>query len=228
MAHKVWKSPFYRGTTKGSKKFTVDVTQSISAGLSGNAGLVEHLVPWMKERGFTRILDFGAGALRHTLPLLDQGFEVTAVEFKEAFSRPKANKNLEIARTKDGFSELIWPKDFINSSQRFDVILLIFVLQVVPNKSDRERILDEIRKKLDKNGPKRLYYASRFGEGSRLKDEDKFRDGWILGFKNLTQSFYTEWNAATTHKMMRRKHFIPAGNYSGASQPFIYELEAGL
>jgi len=204
------------------------VTQSISSGLSINAGLVAHLSSWMKERGFNRILDFGAGALRHTLAFLNEGFEVTAVEYKEAFSRPKAKENLQIARTKDGFSELIWPKDFIHSKQKYDVALLIFVIQVVPFKTDRNRILDEIKKKLDNNGPKRLYYASRFGEGRKLSDEVRFNDGWILGLKKSTQSFYTDWNAATTHKMMKKKGFFHAGNYSGASQPFIYDLKPGL
>lgn len=228
MPKKIWETPFYSGTSKGGKKFVVDVTQSISAGLNANAGLIQHLVPWMQERGFKRILDFGAGALRHTLQLLDNGFEVTAVEFEEAFKRPKANENLKIARTKDGFSELIWPKNFIKSTKKFDVVILIFVLQVIPTKSYRGRILDEIRKKINKNGPKRLYYASRFGEGRYMKNENGYKDGWVLGLKNATQSFYTEWNAENTHSMMKQKGFMHAGNYLGASQPFIYELKAGL
>ena len=74
MASQRWSDPIYRGTTIGGQRFVVDVTESISSGLPPNSGLIKHLVPWMNDRGFTRILDFGAGALRHTIPLLKKGF----------------------------------------------------------------------------------------------------------------------------------------------------------
>ena len=228
MSKLVWENPIYRGKDKSGKNFTIDVTQSISAGLSANSNLVEHLVPWMKERGFTRILDFGAGALRHTVALLEKGMVISAVEYKEAFSRPKAKINMEKARKYDGFTELVWPEDFIKSTRKYDVILLTFVLQVVPVKKDRGRIIGELIKKFDRNGPKRLYYASRHGVSRSLKDEDKYNDGWIQGYRNSTQTFYTEWGAAETHEMMEKYKLMHAGNYGASSQPFIYELRSGL
>ena len=83
-------SPKYNVTLLDRTKVAIDVTNSISAGLEPNHGLIETLVPWMKDRGYQKILDFGAGALRHTIPLLKEGFELISVEFESAYSRPKA------------------------------------------------------------------------------------------------------------------------------------------
>ena len=61
-----------------------------------------------------------------------------------------------------------------------------------------------------------------------MKDEDRYNDGWIRGYKNSTQTFYTEWNATETYDMMKKYKFNHAGNYGNATQPFIYELNPGL
>jgi len=228
MSKKSWQNPIYKGITNGGKSFIVEVTESIAPGLPHNSALINHLIPWLKDRGYKKILDFGAGALRHTLPLLDAGFEVTAVEYQEAFNKSIAKNNLEIAKTKGNFNELIWPKDFISSTEKYDIILLIYVLQTIPEKEDREQILNEIKRKLDNYGPKRVYYASRYGDSIDLKDEDRFKDGWIKKLKNPKQSFYTEWNAKETHDMFLKKKFQYAGTYGNGSQSYIYELENGL
>lgn len=75
MARKTFESPFFHGTDSSGKKFTIDVTSSIAPSLDANQGLIESVTSWMKEHHCTRILDFGAGALRHTLPLLRAGLE---------------------------------------------------------------------------------------------------------------------------------------------------------
>lgn len=228
MSKEIWKSPLYPATDAVGEKHMIDVTQSISAGLKHNEALVGHIIGWMKERGFTRVLDFGAGALRHTLALLDAGLEVTAVEFKQAYSRDKAGEKLKAARSREGFIELYWPSDFLKKpAKKYDVAVLAFVLQVVPNKTDRVRILKEVAKRLDPIGPQRIYYASRFGDAKNLKDDRKYKDGWIRGSGAAT-TFYTEWNAAETHAFMKKRGFVHAGRYGGSAQPFIYERNAGL
>jgi hypothetical protein len=223
-----FQSPFYNVTTQGGSKLTIDVTNSISAGLDPNSGLVGHLIPWMKERGFSRVLDFGAGALRHTIPLLKKGIEVVSVEYERAYQRPKAAEARADAAKLDGFTALLWPHDFLKSKHRFDVALLLYVLQVVPIKADRKKILEAIGQRFDGNGPKRLYYASRYGDTTGLKDEMKYNDGWVKGIGEKDRSFYTEWNAHSTNELFQSHGYERVGGYSGASQGFIYDYKPGM
>src|SRR5438045_7981875 len=101
-------SPLYKATMENGVKVTIDVTNSISSGLPANKGLIESVVAWMRERGYSRGLDFGAGALRHTLPLLKEGFEVTAAEYEKAYERGKCYENRLAAQKYPGFAELVW------------------------------------------------------------------------------------------------------------------------
>src|SRR4051812_13704738 len=106
MGRKLFESPFFNGTDSSGKKFTIDVTSSIAPSLSANAGLIASITKWMKEHHCVRILDFGAGALRHTIPLLRAGFEVTAVEYENAFKRPVAAKKRTAAKRFSQFNDL--------------------------------------------------------------------------------------------------------------------------
>jgi SAM-dependent methyltransferase len=177
----------------------------------------------MKEHHCRRILDFGAGALRHSLPLLRAGFEVTVVEYENAFKRPVAAKKRAAAKRFNHFAGLVWPHDFIRSKEKYDVVLLVFVLQTVPEKSERNRILYEIAKKLDPDGPRRIYYASRFGDKTEADKAHAYRDGWIRKLDNEHQTFYTEWSPAETESLMKKQKFERTSGYSGASQSYIFE-----
>jgi hypothetical protein len=221
-------SPLYTATIANGDKVTIDVTNSISAGLEPNSGLIENLIPWMQERGCKKILDFGAGALRHTFPLLKAGFEVIAVEYESAYDRPKAKEYLTEARKDSGFTELIWPHSFLHSKIRYDVALLMYVLQVIPVKVEREIALKAIGEHFNRNGPKRLYYASRYGEAVNLSDDAKYNDGWVMGKSVHDRTFYTEWNAATTDQLFEHCGYKRAGSYKNASQPFIYDYHPGV
>jgi hypothetical protein len=221
-------SPLYNVTTNGGDKLTIDVTNSISAGLTANAGLIRHVSQWMRKTGATRVLDFGAGALRHTIPLLERGYEVTAVEYARAYQRPKAAEFRTEAEGYHTFTKLMWPHDFLGCKLKYDVALLAYVLQVVPVKADRDAMLKCIATHLDKNGPKRVYYASRIGDARQLEPEMRYNDGWVRGRGSNDRSFYTEWTAADTDAFFLRAGFVRAGTYTGATQPFIYELPGML
>src|SRR2546429_616534 len=77
----IWKKPIYRLTSKRGKDILIDVTSSVSPGLPPNKAVTE-LVDFFRNKDVQKIVDFGAGALRHTFPLLDTGFQVCAVEFE--------------------------------------------------------------------------------------------------------------------------------------------------
>src|SRR5439155_27303182 len=100
------------------------------------------------QKNVERIIDFGAGSLRHTFPLLDAGFQVCAVEFQENFDRPVCAKALAEAKQHSNFSTLIYPNDFISDRRRFDAAFLCYVLQVMPIRTERDTVLKHLRKKL--------------------------------------------------------------------------------
>ena len=225
MARKPFESPFFNGTDSSGKQFKVDVTSSIAPSLSSNTGLVDSVISWMKEHNCRRILDFGAGALRHSLPLLRAGFEVTAVEYENAFKRPVASKKRAAAQRFAHFEDLVWPHDFLKSREKYDVVILVFVLQTVPEKKERDTILKEIAKRLDRNGPRRLYYASRFGDRTETDTRHRYKDGFIRKLDNEYQTFYTEWAPSETEKFMKKRGFERTGGYSGAQQAYVFEYK---
>jgi len=156
---------------------------------------------------------------------LRAGFEVTAVEYENAFKRPVAAKNCTAAKRFRHFNDLVWPHDFLRSKEKYDLVLLVFVLQTIPEKKERDAILQEIAKKLDRRGPRRMYYASRFGDKLDSDKPHAFKDGWIRKLDQKHQTFYTEWTPGETEKFMEKRRFERIGGYSGASQSYIFEYE---
>src|ERR1043166_6384555 len=133
----LWKSPLYTLNAPSGAKIKIDVTTSISAGLQPSNVLTDTVIPFFLSNGIQRIVDFGAGALRHTLPLLAAGFEVSAVQFESALARPAAAAALAMARGYGNFTSLVWPHDFLRDRTRFDAALLCYVLQTMRSEGRR-------------------------------------------------------------------------------------------
>jgi len=83
----MWEKPIYKIKAINGNIITIDVTASCAPGLKPNE-VFKKIIPFFKRKNIETILDFGAGSLRHTFPLLKSGFKVCAVEFKEQFQRP--------------------------------------------------------------------------------------------------------------------------------------------
>ncbi len=216
---------FYSGIDSSGERFTIDVTSSISYSLPPNNGLIDSVTAYAESLTTVRILDFGAGNFRHTLALLRKGFGVTAVEFPQVFNRPAAKKNLKKAMSFREF-DFISPVDFYRSPvETYEIALLTYVLQVIPIKKERRIILDQISDKL--RGPRRLYWASRYA-GIADDSTHEYRDGWIRNIDRNLQTFYTQWTKAETDALFMKAGFVRSGNYSGASQPYIYERKGNV
>jgi len=225
---------FYTVKTATEKNVRIDVTNSISSGLEANKAIREEIIPWMKERGLRRVLDFGAGALRHTIPFLEAGFEVICVEFPQAYTRPTAAKIREEWASHDGLTEIFSPKSFLKCRRRYDVALLLYVLQTIPDSSDRRTAMRQIASCFDRHGPRRLYYASRTLPPKELAemDESKIisrcgRDGWVMGRGEKGRSFFTQWNSAGTDEMFLGEGFVRSDTCGGFEQGFVYDLNPG-
>lgn len=217
-----WQSPIYLLTSKQGKRISIDVTSSVSAGLPPNRVILDELIPFLKSKKVKTILDFGAGALRHSIPLMSAGFQVCMVDFEEGYRRSMASSALKNARKHPNYSALIWPKDFLKDKRKFDCALLIYVLQVMPIPKERSSLLRNIYKKLNK--PAYLFYASRFNQ---LTDEEKkyrVTDGYYKYPKRKLHSFYREFTTEETHALFKSRGFKSLRNLSkrGTDQMLVY------
>ena len=221
----MWKSPLY---SYHAGSLVIDVTSSISAGLPPHRCLTNRFKPLVQAAEGRRILDFGAGALRHTLPLLrSPHFEVCAVEFEEAFVRKEAADARETAQRNANFSTLIWPKAFKRDRRRFDAAILSYVLQVMPEVREREMVIEQIAKKLVEGG--HLLYMSRFGQVTAEMKTRQLKDGYWMWPNRQTHSFYVEFTHEQTDKMMEKHGLERAHSWSegGKEQVFVYRKPAG-
>ena len=145
----LWKDPVYRMRAKSGKYISIDVTKSCSPGLNPNQS-IEELAAFFKSKEVVSILDFGAGALRHSLPLLEHGFHVYAVEYEEQFKRPSCAQAFAIAKKNPNFTSLIYPKQFRSFRKKFDAAMLSFVIPTMPRPVERRKLLNLIKRKMKK------------------------------------------------------------------------------
>ena len=222
MAPIVWDKPLYKLKSTRGETITIDVTGSVSAGLSPHQAIQE-VIPFLQRHGVQTIVDFGAGALRHTIPLLTAGFLVCAVEFEEAFARPACKKVLQQAKQYPGFSALIWPREFRRDSRRFDAALLSYVVQVMPVPAERSLVLALLKKKLKKGGF--ILYMSRNGQPIPDK-RSRCGDGYYMNPQRKVHTFYREFSTEETHTKFKGIKFEPVVGSPlrkrGNEQVFLY------
>src|SRR5271156_6352756 len=157
----MWNSCFYKLKDARGKDVVIEVTSSVQPGIPHNNAINE-FISQLTEKKLTKVVDFGAGALRHSFPLLRSGFQVCAVEFEEQFKRPECARALNRAQKDSNFSSLIWPGQFERDRRRFDAALLCYVLQTMPVPKERKNVLRFLKKKLSDDGY--LLWMSRYGQ----------------------------------------------------------------
>jgi hypothetical protein len=199
----MWESPIYKfedeTTEKGKivkRPFFINVTYSVPRKFDdpGKAliGVFKKITSNLKPAE-TNILDVGAGKLRNTLWLLQKGFHVWAIEFPELEKRlPEAKKKWDLARRYSNFHDVTCPKDFMKLDKKFDVILFINEINVMPIPLERYILLAICREKIKKDGI--LLWHQWRGLADHPKDytkENEFIDGYLKG-NGPNHTFYVE------------------------------------
>jgi hypothetical protein len=220
---KTWRTPFYKLETPLGKPVVINVTRSVSAGLPPTKVLTEKIIPLFQARNVRRIVDFGSGALRHAIPLLEEGFTVCAVDFEAGYQRPATADALKKARSYGNFCELVWPQDFIKDRSRWDAALLCYVLQTMPVPQERELLLKILKTKLVNDAY--VFYTSRYNQvAGTITNAQRVSDGYFMYPKHTEHSFYREFRTDETHAMMKRFGFehIRSLSERGTDQMFLY------
>lgn len=217
----MWEKPFYLLNDRKGKKVAIDVTSSAQPGLPPNDA-VREFIGFLKRKRAKRVLDFGAGALRFTFPLLDAGFQVCAVEFEEQFAKPSCAEARKRANKDSNFSSLIWPREFRKDKTRFDAAMLCYVLQIMPIPDERDLVLRYIANKLRDDSY--LLYMSRYGQMDSASQAKEVSDGIYRWKEREYHTFYREFTADVTHELFQGKGFkhIKSLAVRGTEQIYVY------
>lgn len=201
----IWESSIYKFRVPANaeeqqgdlKEIAIDVT--LSAPPFPDPGDVlesafGEMFDYLGDKKKLKILDFGAAKLRNTVYLLKKGYQVQAVEFEKLLNEPgQAFEMREKAKEfKDKFGEPVFPDAFVNSKQRFDLVLLINVLSIMPVPAERLLVLQYCRERLKEGG--HLFYYSMHGDKyykAACTDDVRIGDGYYMN-KGKHKSFYRE------------------------------------
>jgi len=222
----LWKSPVYQfripsGTDADGnqlvKEVVVDVTTSAPSFDAPGKTLrriftevFDHL-RFQKSEKTDRVLDFGAGKLRNSVYLLGKKYNVTAVEFEKLSKESvQGQRMLEKAkRSGSRFRELIFPHEFVQSNARFDIVLIVNVLNVMPVPSERLLVLQHCYEKLRKGGY--LLWYTQYGDldqNKRCTNLNVLGDGYYIGGNRKFKSFYREFSAHEIDEMLTSSGFV--------------------
>ena len=142
-----------------------------------------------------RVLDFGAGSwLRYSqrVAKLMPGSELVVVEYAEAFRDDAATVRDMVARDAE-----VWrPIDLVRDLKRsFDLILLVNVLNTLPEEAHRQSIFDTLAARLNPKGWL-LIYQRIWAKSENPQGAVAYGDGWFVpqGPDEFT------YRAATGHK----------------------------
>jgi hypothetical protein len=205
-ADSIWRSPLYIFKAKqgldasDDVEILVDVTWSSKPTRPKMApALQKTLRATFDHLGGSKlkILDFGAGKLRHTLPLLEKGHTVDAVDFRSLYLKPtpEIKKNLQRAQQFGGrFTQVVYPSDFAKQKKHYDLILLINVLNVMPEPLERYFVLHKCNENLSKGG--HLLWFCQHGDELQLKATSglQITDGGCTSRKGR-KTFYKDYNS---------------------------------
>lgn len=143
-----------------------------------------------------RVLDYGCGKLRYTIPLCELAKEVIAIDSNEQILRKQKIWNektsVMVYSNKIDNLEVYSLNDTKWKEYKYDFILCSNVLSAIPNDLDRIKVLNNIKSILSYKGKAlitTLYRNSYFSLYKMRESSIKYHDGWIVKNGSLF-SFY--------------------------------------
>lgn len=227
----MWQSPIYRfksETDEGIgklkyKEFTINVTNSAPP-MKTPGKQLENIFDYVLNRfdpSKTKILDLGAARLRNSKYLVEKGFQVYSADFEDLFKEGSAGYNrLKELEESENFNQLIFPKDILNINEKFDVILLINVLTVMPIPIERLCLTSLIRKLISDKGIF-LWISDPMIRNKKNEYKRPLIDGFLTGVKRKkVESFYVELHEEVIRAMIELSGFKINKDISKNSKKF--------
>ncbi len=184
-----------------------------------------------RKKENTKILDIGAAKLRNTVYLLKKKYTVHACEFEDLFQRMGQAKDfLEKAHKYRHFKKLIFPNEFLQNEQKYDVILLINVINIMPNPIERFILLEQCRKVLKENGI--LLWYTQHGAYDPKQAFGRLNDGLITGKGRKYHMFYRDFSRAEIFRILKSVGFSLDTKYtfsgSGSNQAYAFKPDGPI
>ncbi len=210
----MWESPVYTFEEEVSengkivkKPFHINVTYSVPRREEdpGKAliGVFNKITSSLDPKKI-KILDVGAGKLRNTLWLLEKGFNVWAVEFPELKERLKDAKEKWNYAEKNykNFHKVTFPRDFIKLKQKFEIIILINEINVMPIPLERFAILSLCRERIKDKGMLLWHqWRAKNTHPEMYTEDNEFIDGYLMG-SGPNHTFYVEHTRDESHELL--------------------------
>lgn len=236
----LWKTPIYKFRVPLSQES--EDLQEVVFDVTGSAppfndvkdtmrGVFDKLLSEEGKKA-DKILDFGAAKLRNTLYFLDKGKKVCAVEFEELSKKSSdAKEILKKCQKSKNFQKLVFPHPFIDHNEKYDLVLLINVLPVMPVFAERLLSLQLLNQKINELGYV-LWYAQKEGSYKEIREKGKndFGDGIWMGTNKRFKTFYKYNEIEDVDEMMALcgfqyiKKFLAPGNDVRLYQKTKYNL----
>lgn len=232
----MFESPIYKVKGKIGRKeqeILIDVTGSAPnfkiPGAQLESTFRRLLKDYKKEK--IKILDLGAAKLRNTVYLLKKGYTVHACEYEDLFQRMGQAKDfLDKAKTYSTFKKLAYPHDFLKNQQKFDAILLINVINIMPNPMERYALLKRCREIMTKNGI--LLWYTQHGTYDPRQAFGKLNDGLITGKGRKYHMFYRDFSREEIFSMLNSVGFSHDKQYtfpgSGSNQAYAFKPDGPI
>jgi 2-polyprenyl-3-methyl-5-hydroxy-6-metoxy-1,4-benzoquinol methylase len=143
-------------------------------------------------------LDYGCGKLRHSIPLYEKAKNLSVIDSDIQINRLQRINGIRTSVI--SYVQLYMPKakafainSFLWPAQAYDFILCTNVLSAIPDYSERQKILNNIKKMLKPGGKALIsvqYSNSYFKTYQNNPAATCFLDGWLIKRKDKTYSFY--------------------------------------
>lgn len=126
-----------------------------------------------KSNNHFSILDYGCGRLRNSRHIIENGYKVDVLDTEKQLQNIK--KSLSELNITNFYAIDSLPKDIC-----YTHILLSFVLNVIPNHSDRVKLISKVR---DIMNPTSILYLEVRNRSfiNSLKTKKVFNDGFVVG-----------------------------------------------
>lgn len=200
---RLWSTPIYRfrllsdpnNESSDLKEVVLDVTGSAPSMMEPSGELKSILLEIFSSSDYgniSSVLEFGAAKLRNIPFILGQGKAACAVEFEELMENEKTKMNVDKCNQfGDRFERVIFPNPFIQHRKKFDLIVLMNVIPVMPVPAERLYLLDLLHSKVN-DDKYLLWIAQKEGEYKKDRMSGKYPCGdgiWMMK-KNRFKTFY--------------------------------------
>jgi len=190
----------------GDKPIIISLTRSAPIQIIPFPKIQELCDHW-KTKGYTNIIDIGCGRLRNSLFLINH-FKLWICDFPTLLESTATQKRYNKLKKHPNFLGLVHPSDLSKKNLQAHAAILAFVLNTLPEKHLRERLIKNATK--NTIPPHEIFITVPNGEHyykQRMQKKNQLNDGFIFDAGAGNHTFYREYSAREIDGFMHQLGF---------------------